>query len=249
VNVAWSGNDADKDPLTYTVQYTADDGATWETLAVDWPGQSLEIASSELAATTRGRMRVIASDGFNTAAAQSAATFTIQPHAPDVSINSPPDGAIFMAEQQLFLDASADDMQDGALDGTNVQWSSNLDGPLGQGAIVTFNAKNLREGYHAITVTAINSAGLTNSAVTHLLALQYTPPELSISLTPGIEGFFPPSWTLSWPSYYTNYVLQGSASPASGWAAVSNPAPSGNQLSVDVGVGGVTSFFRLIFQP
>jgi hypothetical protein len=246
VNVAWSGNDADGDPLTYTVQYSTDDGANWETLAVDWPGQNLGIDSAALAATKNGLMRVLASDGFNTATAQSVAPFTVQPHAPTLSIISPLDGATFIGDVQVFLDASANDMQDGPLDGTNVQWSSNLDGPLGHGAIVTFNASTLSEGYHTITVTATDSAGLTNSAVTHLRDLRAPPPQLTIQMSPGSSNA-----TLSWPAQYTNYVLQASASLAAGWATITNTPPKliGNQQTVSVGPSGLKSFFRLKAQP
>ena len=246
VNLAWSGNDADGDTLTYTVQYSTDAGATWRMLAVDWPGQSLGIDSSGLAATTNALIRVIASDGFNTASAQSAATFTVQPHAPRVSVNAPRDGSVFIGNVQLFLDASAIDMQDGALKGTNVQWSSSIDGALGSGAIVTFNAKRLSEGRHTITVTAIDSAGLTNSAVTHLLELHYPPPQLTIQKSPGQTNA-----TLSWPSYYTNYVLQASTGLASGWAVITNnpPVVIGGQKTVTVGISGPNSFFRLMVGP
>jgi hypothetical protein len=245
VNIAWSGNDVDGNSLTYAIQYSADGGASWAMLALDLPGQSLGIDSSELAATTVGLMRVIASDGINTAIAQSAATFTVQPHAPAVNINSPRNGSVFIGDIQLFLDASVTDMQDGVLDGTNVQWTSSRDGALGNGDIVTFDANLLSEGYHTITVTAIDSAGLTNSAVTHLWEAHYQPPQLNFRHSPGQS-----SATISWPSYYTNYVLQASASLVTGWAVLTNqPAVVGNRQNVTVGISGASSFFRLVMQP
>jgi hypothetical protein len=67
-------------------------------------------------------MRVIASDGFNTGMAQSHSSFTIQPHPPSVTINAPMNGIIFSRDQQIFLDASANDMQNGVLDGSSVRW-------------------------------------------------------------------------------------------------------------------------------
>jgi sugar lactone lactonase YvrE len=244
ISVAWSGSDSDGDTLAYTVQYSADDGASWETLAVDWPDQSMPIDSSILAATTQGLMRVIASDGFNTTIAQSASTFIVQPHAPSVTINAPMNGSIFIGDQQVFLDAYANDMQDGVLSGTNVQWYSDRDGTLGAGAIVNFDAKILSEGNHTITVTAIDSAGLTNSAVTHVLVSHYPTPQLGIQVAS-------PLVVLSWPSYYTNYVLQGSSNLASDWAAITSPSPvalgSQNIATLRVSKGG--SFFRLMFQP
>jgi sugar lactone lactonase YvrE len=246
VNVAWSGSDADGDALIYTVEYSADDGTTWLTLAVDLPGQTMGVDSSELGATTEGLIRVIATDGMNITIAQSAATFTVQPHAPSVWINAPQDGLVFIGNIQLFLDATVTDMQDGVLDGTNVQWTSDLDGALGDGDIVTFNARNLSEGYHTITVTATDSEGLTNSAVTHLFELHYPPPQLSVQALAGTTNA-----TLSWPAYFTNYILQSSANLTSGWAAITNnpPVAGFSQQSVSVGISSVNTFFRLIFQP
>jgi hypothetical protein len=157
-------------------------GMTWNTLAVDWTEQSLAIDSSTLEAGAQGLIRVLASDGFNTASALSAATFTVQPHPPSVSINTPADGSVFIGDQQLFLDASVNDMQDGPLSGTNVQWSSDLVGAIGAGAIVNFDAKVLSEGYHTITVTATDNEGQTNSAETHILVLHFPPPELGFQV-------------------------------------------------------------------
>jgi hypothetical protein len=204
-----------------------------------------------LPASTQGLIRVIASDGLNTTTAQSATNFTVQPHAPSVSIKAPPDGSTFIGDQQLFLDASANDLQDGALGGTNVQWHSDRDGALGAGPVVTFDANLLSEGLHTITVTAIDSAGLTNSAVTHLLDLHYPPPQLSLQATPGLPGWYASYGTLSWPSYYTNYLLQASASVTSGWATMTNPSPqvAGNLHTLNVNFTNKTSFFRLLLQP
>lgn len=251
VSVAWSGSAADGATLAYTVQYSPDAGSTWKTLAVHLPDESLMIDSSQLAASTRGLMRVVASDGFNTTTAQSAATFTVLPHAPSVTINSPLDGSTFIGDQQLFLDASAYDMQDGVLSGTNVQWHSDRDGALGTGSALTFASRMLSEGPHTITVTAIDSAGLTNTAATHLVELHYPPPQLNLKVTPGLAGWYAPYATVSWPSYYTNYVLQGSHSLTSAWAAMTNPAPSqsGSQHTLSVSLTNKTSFFRLVRQP
>ena len=255
VNIAWSASDADGDTLAYTVQYSADDGATWKTLAVHATDQTLGINSSQLAATTQGLMRVIASDGLNTTTAQSSNNFIVLPHAPLVSIRAPMDGSTFIGDQQLFLDAVAYDVQDGALGGTNVQWHSDRDGELGAGPVLTFASRLLSEGYHTITVTATDSAGLTNSAVTHLQELHYPPPQLEIQSTPALTDFlgdyYPAYATLTWPWYYTNYVLQTSGNLAAGWATMTNPAPqvNGYGQAVNVGVSNACLFFRLALQP
>ena len=40
VTLQWNGDDPDGDTLSYVVQYSKDNGATWETLAVDWPNET-----------------------------------------------------------------------------------------------------------------------------------------------------------------------------------------------------------------
>lgn len=249
VNITWTASDAHGDALTYAIEYSTDNGNTWETLVVDWPEQSLAVNGAQLPATTQGLIRVIASDGFNTATAQSAAPFTVQPHAPFISLTAPMSNSVVMGDQQLFLDATVEDMQDGVLSSTNVQWFSDHNGALGAGAVVHFDAQTLSEGRHTITVIATDSAGLTNSAVTQILVLAHPPPQLGINMN---AYSAPASAALAWPSYYTNYVLQCSASLASGWIAT-NPAPSvlGNQNVVRVNVAkqGPGRFYRLVLQP
>ncbi len=246
VSIAWSANDVDGDPLTYTVEYSTDNGGTWEMLAVDWTEQSLELDSAQLAATKNALVRVTACDGFNTASATSAAAFTVQPHPPSVTIDAPADGSVFSGHMQLFLDATVLDMQDGALDGTNVVWSSDRDGALGAGSVVTFPVTTLSQGLHTITLTATDSAGLTGSAVTHLWVLSSSVPRLSIQVTQGHSYA-----TVSWPAIFTNYVLQSSASLVSGWAALTNnpPVVNGSQQTVTVPISRGNSFFRLLQQP
>jgi hypothetical protein len=250
MNVTWSGSDADGDTLSYTVQYSADNGATWETLAVDWPSQNLTVDSSQLTATSEGLISVSASDGFNTATAQSAATFTVQPHAPSIDINAPMNGSVVLGNQQLFLDASVNDKQDGPLSGTNVQWSSDRDGFLGSGTVINMAARTLSEGSHTLTVKAVDADDLTNSATTKILVLHYPPPQLTLQLTPGVAGYSVPSGKIFWPSYYTNYALQGSSNLAAAWTAITNtPHVTGNQWMVNFAVTNRTSYFRLALQP
>jgi hypothetical protein len=250
INVAWTGSDSSGETLTYTVQYSADDGATWQTLCIDLPSEGLAVNSAQLAATTQGLIRVTVSDGFNTATAQSAATFTVQPHPPAVIINAPVTGSVFIQDQQLFLDASIYDMQDGSLTGTNVQWNSDRDGFLGTGAIINMDATVLSEGYHIITATAKDNEGLTNSATTQILVLHYAQPQMSAQYTPALNGY-PASGTVTWPSYYTNYVLQTSSNLASGWKTITNNPPEvlGNQQSVTLSATNKATFFRLMLQP
>ncbi|MGO8696734.1 MAG: hypothetical protein ACLQVY_03315 [Limisphaerales bacterium] len=252
VNLAWAGSEPGESALSYTVEYSADDGAAWQTLFVDLATNSVAINSSFLAASTQGLIHVIASDGINTTTVQSAAPFIVQPHPPAINLNAPLDGSIFIGSQQVFLDATVNDRQDGPLSGTNVQWFSDRDGALGPGKVVNFPAITLSEGLHTITVKATDNEGLTSSAVTRLLILHNPPPQLSLQITPGLPEFnIPAAGTLSWPFYYTNYVLQSASSLGAAWITVTNPAPeiNGNQYTVNLSVTNKTSFFRLLMQP
>ncbi len=69
VDVAWSGADADGDPLTYHLQFSGDGGASWLPLAADTEATSYRLTSAEVANGPDARLRVVASDGFNTAEA------------------------------------------------------------------------------------------------------------------------------------------------------------------------------------
>jgi uncharacterized repeat protein (TIGR01451 family) len=168
VTIAWAGNDLDGDPLTYMVQYSRDNGATWETLNVDLTSTNYVVPRQSLRGTSAGRLRVIASDGFFTATATNAGTFTSANNAPGISIQSPSTGTLFFGNQQIVLTALAYDSEDGVLDGTNIVWSSDLDGTLGSGSRLYTTASALSEGTHLITATATDSSNAVGTAQINL---------------------------------------------------------------------------------
>lgn len=163
VTLAWTAEDADGDALRSTVQYSADDGATWSTLAVDLSATSLNVARSSLAGSTTARVRVLASDGLRTAAATSG-RFSVGDNAPELDIESPVSGEVFSGAQQVPLEARAWDPEDGTLTGAAIRWSSDLDGPLGSGEELTVLASDLVEGRHVLSATAVDAAGNTTTA-------------------------------------------------------------------------------------
>ena len=144
-----------------------------------------------------------------------------------------------------MLDLEALDMQDGPLDGPSIQWVSDLDGLLGQGAVLNFPTSRLRQGYHTITATATDSLGLTNVAVVHLFALVQPPPQLSLLIS-GAQGY------VTWPSSYTNdYVLQVSGVPNGGWTTLTNAPIVLDQLQgLPVNPSASAQrFYRLLLRP
>ncbi|MGO8696762.1 MAG: hypothetical protein ACLQVY_03455 [Limisphaerales bacterium] len=67
-------------------------------------------------------------------------------------------------------------------------------------------------------------------------------------MTPGVPGFYSPYGTLSWPSYYSNYVVQSSSNVAFGWTDVMNSLTIvENQNTVNVSVTNENVFYRLAF--
>ena len=245
LDVHWQGYDPDPNAhLSYTVQYSPDGGASWDTLDVDDSGTEYDIDSSYLSSTTQGMIRVMATDGFHVSDPATSATFTIPNHAPTASITSPLEGTVFSADQRLFLDVIANDPQDGLLDGSSVQWSSSLNGVLGYGAELNFETDTLKEGKHTITVTATDSASLNASASVDIFVLHLPPPELSIQLV-GTNAL------LSWPVVYTNYVLESTVKlQPTTWTAVGTaPVPMDSIQTVTVPVSRTNSMFFHLRMP
>ncbi|MBI3250188.1 MAG: PD40 domain-containing protein [Deltaproteobacteria bacterium] len=185
----WTGSDADGDALSYIVQYSSDDGATWETLAVDRPETSVVVSVSALAGGSQGRIRVLASDGFNSTNDQSDGVFTVANKAPLVSLLSPADGRLFVTGEVVALRASVIDKEDGELSGDQVVWTSDLDGVLGTGT--DFSAPQLSEGEHIVSVTATDSSGYSTAESIRIRVMSTTPAvlsDLSLSQTVNAEA-------------------------------------------------------------
>jgi hypothetical protein len=166
LTISWTGADADGDPLTYWVEYSADGGATWRTVQRNVQTTSVAVDLTNLGGSNRGLVRVLATDGVNTTIDASDATFTVGAKAPWVAIETPEDAAQVASGDDVLLVGLAIDPQDGQLPGEAFTWVSDRDGPLGSGA--TLFASNLSPGDHVITLVANNRAGLQGSASIHL---------------------------------------------------------------------------------
>ena len=240
LRLAWEAGDPDGDDLTFAVEFSADNGIRWETVAVTGTNLTCTVYANLLPGTSQGRLRVVASDGFNRTAADVPGQLVIANHAPSVMITCPATNAVYAGEQQVVLRASAYDLEDGLLQDTNLVWRSSLDGILATGAAITFPATERSEGDHVLTVTATDSQGLTNAATVNIRVLRQPPPELAV----GREN---ENVTLSWPAAVTNYVLECTVSLApTAWSAVTNaPVATDEQQMVKLPVGDASGFFRL----
>jgi hypothetical protein len=161
--IQWSASDPDEDPLTYTLQYSPDAGASWQAIAFGLTGNSYQVLSlNNLTGSDQAKIRVIASDGGNSASDESDGVFILPNTPPMPVIQSPGHQAIFPQAQRVPLAASATDREDGVLPAEALSWESSLDGFLGSGDLL--EPDNLSPGNHVLTLTAEDSDGATAQA-------------------------------------------------------------------------------------
>jgi hypothetical protein len=154
----WSASDADGDPLTFDIFFTRDNGVTLQPLMLSLSGSSAQVDTTPLAGG-QGQFRVVASDGVNTAHADSA-PFTLPNKPPQPYIVTPADGQTLFAGQLLNLEGEATDAQDGVVQDTGLAWSASGTA-LGSGGKLSL--PNLPLGINPITLTATDSLGLSAS--------------------------------------------------------------------------------------
>ncbi len=165
--VSWQGSDADSDPLTYLIEYSADNGQHWIPLDANLTGNSDEIDFDSLPGGNQARLRVVASDGVNTTEANVENTFSVPSHSPEITLVEPLDGASFYQAQPFYVSAQAFDWEDGPIeDMGSYVWSSDVDGKLSTGSWTALN--ELSPGEHTLTVQVSDSAGNVSSASVHI---------------------------------------------------------------------------------
>jgi hypothetical protein len=159
--ITWQAGDLDGDTLYYHIEYCPNPQEC-HVLAPNITSTQFIKNFDETPGSNQARLRVFVSDGVNSAEAASAA-FVVPPKPPKASIDYPKPGARYMFGMNVTLSGDAYDDQDGILaSSTALVWSSDRDGILGRGPEV--NLHTLSVGTHTITLSATNSAGLTNSA-------------------------------------------------------------------------------------
>lgn len=158
--VQWQGTDSDGDELTYAILYSTDGGATWITLVTNLTETSYVVNTEELAGTSTAQIRVLATDGMNTAHADSA-QFTVVDKGPTVAILFPTAADELVEETSILLMGDVYDLEDGLLDETELVWESDRDGRLGTGAELI--VPSLSVGEHLLTLRATDSQKMTAS--------------------------------------------------------------------------------------
>ena len=225
VTFSWAGSDADGDTLSYVVEYSTDRGTSYETIAIDHKTMTLTVDRASLAGSTTAKVKVTATDGTRTASAESA-VFTVSQNRPEVFIHSP-DSNLISASGALVLDATAYDTEDGLLDSSAVQWSSDSGGNLGTGGFVVVYPEDLEPGPHRLTATATDSSSATGSSEVfwfNPIPLVWSPPgaPAGVVATGGVRSITV-SWTTlaaSLTSDYHQYRYRPAAGEWADWAGL-----------------------------
>lgn len=218
VTFSWTGTDADGDALHYTVQYSSDSGASYETIAIDYNSDSLTVSRVWLAGSPTAKIKVIASDGTRVTISESA-VFTVNSNPPEVFIHKPDPNRV-SGSGMLVLEATAYDTEDHRLDDSAIQWTSDIDGYLGTGSYVQIFPDELSPGVHRLTATATDSSGVTGSAEVVWTNIIPRPPT-GVTAVAGDRSI-----TISWdePAPSSATVYQYRYRPASGtwtdWATL-----------------------------
>ncbi|HVE69416.1 MAG TPA: hypothetical protein VNB64_12625 [Solirubrobacteraceae bacterium] len=177
--VRWTATDADAgDRLRAKVDYSFDDGRNWTVLFVGPNRGSTAIPSAYLSRSSRARVRVRVSDGFNEGQATSA-RFTAVGRPPSVGILTPTRrGQRIAQDAWLSLSGEATDDRRRRLAGRSVRW---FDGrrliATGPRASVT----GLRLGRRGIRMTARDAFGRQRSTFATVTVVAVPPQFLRLT--------------------------------------------------------------------
>ena len=174
--ITWTASDSDGDPLYYTVLYSPDNGTTWSAIATNITATTTTVDVAALPGGDAARIRVVASDGVNTARDDSDRAFSVEGKPPEAMIISPAAGTVVAPGAPLRLEGAATDLEDGFItDDTRFRWTSSVIGELGVGRQLTLD--DLPPGWHTLTLAVTDSDGFTVAASVDVLVgqRQYLP--------------------------------------------------------------------------
>ena len=111
-------------------------------------------------------LRIIVSDGINTASDETDSTFTVDKKQPYVKINTPKNESTLIPGNAYFFTGGAFDIEDGVLIEESLVWSSNIDGEFGVGEEIYVSLSN---GFHVISLSAEDSDGNISTIAINIL--------------------------------------------------------------------------------
>ena len=159
--VSWSAYDPDGDVMAFSVQYSVDNGASWETVAQTTESRRVELDPRNIAGTDQGLFRVWASDGIHSANDRSDGPFSVPNRPPQPYILSPVAGRVYSATTPISLVGGAADTEEGTLGGEALTWLIH-DQQVATGGVALVDG--LAPGPHQLDLRAQDGAGAEQTA-------------------------------------------------------------------------------------
>ncbi len=156
LNITWTSFDLDGDELYYMLEFSPDNGSSWQTIAIDINESNYCLNTSNLQGTRNGLIRVTVTDGINTAS-DLTSSLSITLKAPEVAILSPLNGTNIATSNYVALAGAGYDLEDGMLNDSSLLWFSDQNGVLGIGSEIW--TQNITRGVHKITLIGEDSDG------------------------------------------------------------------------------------------
>jgi ligand-binding sensor domain-containing protein len=162
LSVSWNASDTDGDTLQFTLEYSPDNGTTWTPVAVHLEGNNYTWRPDYVPASVQARLRLRASDGFNTGEAISA-PFTLTARPPIALIYAPEGGTTFTEGAIAHLrggSLTADGLDQGTfawdLDGAALGFSQSLTATLDTIGVHTISLHVIADGLSDTSSVTVN---------------------------------------------------------------------------------------------
>jgi Concanavalin A-like lectin/glucanases superfamily/K319L-like, PKD domain len=184
LSLTWTASDLDGDPLLFTVQFSPDNGASWQTLRVHDPSLGISISTKLMPGGDQCLLRLIATDGFQTTMAITD-PFALGKHAPFLALAGLLDDQSLPYGANLSVRAFAYDAEEGSLDDTGTHWQ--LDGPQSRSEDGgNFSLNHLPPGAYALTLSATDADGNVGSRVVPFQVLPMAVPDTAEPVLDGL---------------------------------------------------------------
>ena len=120
ITVSWhgevgNGSGTVNEDLSYFLLYSPDAGKNWHTVGVNIKDSQVTLHANRLPGGDQARFRLIASDGVNTAIADSNGTFIVPIKPPEPEIIFPSNNSTYPSGQTVIFVGKAFDREDGSL--------------------------------------------------------------------------------------------------------------------------------------
>jgi hypothetical protein len=156
----WTAIDADGDPLTAKVDYSADGGATWRPIYLGPNQDGADLPAELLSTSSQGMIAVRVSDGFHETRVTSD-PFATGGTRPVVEIISPSPKERFRSGSAITLSGDAQDDSKNPIPGDSLIWSDQNGQALGSGKSLMLSG--VAPGTHSYTLTATDAQGRVRS--------------------------------------------------------------------------------------